>query len=59
LTIGAGIARMCVIIAEMIAASNGLGYMIQINRLMVNTPQVILGMICIGCIGFVMNKLII
>ncbi|MCM2266925.1 MAG: ABC transporter permease [Elusimicrobiales bacterium] len=50
-----GFAWMCVIAAELIASNSGLGYMIEINRSMLNTANVICGMITIGAVGFVMN----
>ena len=55
--IGLGFAWMAVIASEMVAAQSGLGYMIQINRLLMNTEKVIIGMIVIGIIGFIMNKM--
>ena len=39
----------------MVGAQSGLGYMIQISRLNLNTEYVICGMIIIGLIGFGMN----
>jgi NitT/TauT family transport system permease protein len=39
----------------MVGAQSGLGYMIQINRLTLNTENVISGMILIGIIGAAMN----
>jgi ABC-type nitrate/sulfonate/bicarbonate transport system permease component len=54
---GLGVAWFCVIIAEMVGAQSGLGYMIQISRLNLNTEYVICGMIIIGLIGFGMNSI--
>ncbi len=56
LKIGLGVGWMVVIIAEMVGAQSGLGYMIQLNRTILEIPSVIVGMFTIGCIGFVMNK---
>lgn len=53
--IGLGMAWMCVIGAELIAAQSGLGYMIQLARTMLETEKVFAGMIIIGVIGFGMN----
>ncbi len=53
--IGLGVGWMCVIAAEMIAATSGLGYMIQLARVLIETEKVIGGMIVIGCVGFAMN----
>jgi len=55
LRIGLGIGWMCVVAAELIAAQSGLGYAIQQSRVLMQTPNVLVGMITIGVIGFVMN----
>ena len=55
LRISLGFAWMCVIAAELIASNSGLGYMIEINRSMLNTANVICGMITIGAVGYLMN----
>lgn len=55
--IGLGIAWMAVIASEMVAAQSGLGYMIQINRLLMLSDRVVAGMVVIGLIGYVMNHL--
>ncbi|MGH2361072.1 MAG: ABC transporter permease [bacterium] len=54
--VGLGVGWMCVIAAELIAAQSGLGYMIQLGRVMLETEKVIAGMIVIGVIGYVMNQ---
>jgi NitT/TauT family transport system permease protein/sulfonate transport system permease protein len=54
--VGLGVGWMCVIAAELIAAQSGLGYMIQLARVMLETEKVIAGMIVIGVIGYVMNQ---
>ena len=41
-----------IIAAEMIAASSGLGYMINFARQMSRIDRVIVGIIMIGCIGY-------
>ncbi|MGE5473932.1 MAG: ABC transporter permease [Ignavibacteriales bacterium] len=58
LKIGLGVGWIIVITAEMIGAQEGLGYMIQLNRTMLQTPNVIIGMIVIGILGVCFNKLI-
>jgi len=58
LRIGLGVAWMSVIAAELIGAQSGLGYMIQMNRLLLQTDKVIAGMIAIGITGFLMNRLL-
>ncbi len=55
--VGLGIAWMAVIASEMVAAQGGLGYMIQINRLLLMSDRVVAGMLLIGLIGFAMNRL--
>jgi len=53
--LGLGVAWMSVIAAELIAARSGLGYMIQLHRMLLETEKVIAGMVVIGIIGFTMN----
>lgn len=57
LRIALGVGWMCVVAAELIAAQSGLGYMIQQSRMLLQTAQVVTGMITIGIIGFSMNAL--
>ena len=57
--IGLGVGWMCVIAAEMIASQSGLGYMIQLARVLIETERVIGGMVVIGVIGFIMNYLML
>lgn len=57
LRIALGVGWMCVVAAELIAAQSGLGYMIQQSRVLLQTAQVVTGMITIGIIGFAMNAL--
>ncbi|MEI7777066.1 MAG: ABC transporter permease [bacterium] len=59
LKIGLGVGWMVVITAELVGAQSGLGYMIQVNRMLLETPRVIVGMIVIGLLGFLMNKLMV
>jgi ABC-type nitrate/sulfonate/bicarbonate transport system permease component len=56
--VGLGVGWMSVIAAELIAAQSGLGYMIQLHRMLLNVPEVIVGMAAIGVIGSVMNSFI-
>jgi NitT/TauT family transport system permease protein/sulfonate transport system permease protein len=53
---GLGTAWFCVIVAELVGAQSGLGYMIQLNRLTLQSENVIAGMIVIGSIGYLMNR---
>lgn len=59
LRVGMSMSWMSVIAAELIGAQSGLGYFIQINRLLLRTDNVVLGMILIGVLGMTLNKLII
>ena len=56
LRIGLGLAWTSVISAELVGAQSGLGYMIQLNRIMLKTHNIIAGMIVIGTLGFFMNN---
>lgn len=58
LRIGLGLAWTSVISAELVGAQSGLGYMIQLNRIMLKTSNIIAGMVVIGMIGFTMNYFI-
>ncbi len=58
LKIGVGMAWMSVIASELVSAQSGLGYYIQINRLLLNMDRIIIGMFLIGIIGLIFNKLI-
>lgn len=55
LRIGLGQSWMAVVTAELIAAQSGLGYMIQANRLALETPLVLVGMCVIGSLGAAMS----
>jgi sulfonate transport system permease protein len=51
LRVGMMVAWMCVVAAELIAASSGIGFLIMDARQMLQTDQVFVGMITIGAIG--------
>jgi len=53
--IGLGVGWMCVIAAELVAAQSGLGYMIQLARMLIDTEKVMAGMVVIGILGYLMN----
>jgi len=55
LRIGLGQSWMAVVTSELIAAQSGLGYMIQANRLNLETSYVLVGMVVIGILGSFMN----
>lgn len=54
--IGIGMGWMSVIAAELIGAQSGLGYFIQMSRLLLQTDKVIVGMLIIGIIGYSLQK---
>lgn len=54
-----GFSWMVVVAAEMISANQGLGYFIQINRVMLRPEKVIAIMLLIGVIGYILHKTII
>lgn len=58
LKLGLGVSWMAVVAAEMIAATNGIGYKLNYSRSMMHANKVIVCMIVIGLIGVAMDKLI-
>jgi len=57
LRVGLGLAWISVIAAELVGAQSGLGYRIQMHRLMLETEGVIVGMLSIGALGFGMGAI--
>ncbi len=55
LRLGVGIAWMCVVAAELIAASRGVGYLIMDARQLSQADVVLVGMITIGLVGKAMD----
>ena len=58
LRVGLGVAWICVVAAELIAARSGLGYMIEWNRQLLRTDVVLVGMISIGLCGLASTSLV-
>jgi ABC-type nitrate/sulfonate/bicarbonate transport system permease component len=56
LRMGLGLAWMCVVAAEMVAVSQGLGFLILDARNTFNTATVLAGMITIGLLGMTMDS---
>ncbi len=54
--LGMGMAFVVLVAAELIAASSGLGYMIQEARTHFQTDAVLVGIVTIGLLGFLLNK---
>lgn len=59
LRIGLGLGWTSVISAELVGAQSGLGYMIQLNRIMLSTENILVGMAAIGLAGLGMNWLML
>jgi ABC-type nitrate/sulfonate/bicarbonate transport system permease component len=57
--LGMGLAFIVLVAAELIASSAGLGFLINDARYNFRTDRVFLGMILIGILGLVLNKLLI
>ena len=58
LRVGLGQSWMCVVAAELVASSTGVGYMIMNARQFGQTDVVIVGMLTIGIIGKIMDSLL-
>jgi sulfonate transport system permease protein len=58
LRVGIGIAWMCVVGAELIAASSGIGYLIMYARELLQSDVMYVGVFSIGLTGFLIDKLI-
>lgn len=58
LKLGLGISWMAVVAAEMIAASSGIGFRISDARTLMQADIVIVGMIVIGFVGVLMDKVL-
>jgi ABC-type nitrate/sulfonate/bicarbonate transport system permease component len=56
LRIALGVSWMSIVAAELIASSNGLGYMINYYRELLRPDLIIVGMLVIGIIGFAMDR---
>lgn len=58
LRVGLGVAWVCVVAAELIAAESGVGYMIMDARNLAQTDTMIVGMLTIGIIGKLMDSIL-
>ncbi len=58
LRVGMMVAWMCVVAAELIAASSGIGFLIMDARQMMQTDQVFVGMITIGAVGKLLDVIL-
>jgi sulfonate transport system permease protein len=59
LRVGIGIAWMCVVGAELIAASSGIGYLIMYARELLQSDVMYVGVFSIGITGFLIDKLLL
>lgn len=59
LRLGFGVAWSCVVAAEMIAASKGMGYMINYARETSKPAEVLVGMFIIGVIGLLIDTILL
>jgi NitT/TauT family transport system permease protein len=57
--IGVGLGMMCLVAAELVAASSGLGYLIMLGGDDLKPELSILGMILIGLIGLIADRIIL
>lgn len=55
LRVGAGIGWMALVAAELVAATSGLGYLIQQGRVLFRPDYVIAGMVVIGLLGLMLD----
>jgi ABC-type nitrate/sulfonate/bicarbonate transport system permease component len=58
LRVGTGIAWMALVAGELVAATSGLGYLINQGRYLFRSDYVIVGMVMIGVIGLMLDGLI-
>lgn len=56
LRIALGVSWMSIVAAELIASSDGLGYMINYYRELLRSDLIVVGMLVIGVIGFAMDR---
>jgi ABC-type nitrate/sulfonate/bicarbonate transport system permease component len=56
LRIGLGVGWMALVAAELVAAQSGLGFLIEDARNLLFTERVLLGMILIGILGYLMDR---
>jgi ABC-type nitrate/sulfonate/bicarbonate transport system permease component len=54
--LGMGMAFIVLVAAELVASSEGLGYLINDARFSFRTDQIFVGMIAIGLLGLILNK---
>jgi ABC-type nitrate/sulfonate/bicarbonate transport system permease component len=55
LRLGLGVSIGAVLIAEMVAATSGIGYMMERARVIIDPSTVIMGLVVIGLLGYIIN----
>ena len=58
LRVGLGNGWMALVAAELVAASSGLGFLINDSRFVFRTDRILLGMVVIGIIGLLMDRVL-
>jgi ABC-type nitrate/sulfonate/bicarbonate transport system permease component len=58
LRIGLGVSWMVLVAAELVAATSGLGFMIEDARNFLRTDVIFMGMVVIGCMGILMERIL-
>jgi sulfonate transport system permease protein len=58
LRVGTGIAWMALVAGEIVAASSGLGYLINQGRFLFRSDYIIVGMVAIGVIGLLLDAML-
>jgi ABC-type nitrate/sulfonate/bicarbonate transport system permease component len=59
LRLGAGMAFIVLVAAELILAEFGLGFLIQDGRNQLRTEQIMVGIVTIGVLGYLINKILL
>ena len=57
LRVAMGSSWMALVAAELLASTRGLGYMISVGRALLRSDLIIVGILCLGCIGIVISFL--
>ena len=57
--VGLGVSWMIVVTAELVGAQSGLGYMIQLSRMQLQTDRVVAAMLVIGLVGYGLAKVMV
>ena len=58
LRLALGSSWVALVAAELLAATKGLGYMIQVSRMLGRPDVIIVGMVTIGIIGYLLSSIL-